>query len=47
MRNKLLRRGRRLNEAEQIRRLEMIQEDIKYLERIFGYVPVENEVTNE
>ena len=47
MQNKLLRKGRGLNAAEQIRRSEMIREDIKYLETIFEYVPVVNEIANE
>ena len=47
MNNKLNRKGRKLNEEQQIQRLEMIREDIKYLQDIFETVLVENEITHE
>ena len=47
MRNKLLRKGRRLTPEQQILRLEMISQDIEYLERIFDYTPVQNEIQCE
>ena len=47
MNNKLTRKGRKLNEEQQIQRLEMIREDIKYLQDIFETVLVENEITHE
>ena len=47
MRNKLLRRGRRLTPEEQIWRIEMIKTDIQYIQNLFGVVLVDNEISSE
>ena len=47
MKNKLARKGRRLNKQEQIQRKQMISEDIIYLQNIFECVLVENEIATE